>query len=288
MTKEWFLESGPISDIVNSKARFSELVQFHWQYYSELAFQRNRIREQLKDSLRGKAGRFEFSHWQRAVKYRYSLDPLSVQGSLSDPGGRFNVGRIDPARYPVFAGLYIASDKGTALAEVLGRDENAGSLTPEELALTKSDSITIVSVSGRLESALDIRERTNLVPFVNLVKSFKLSRTLVRRARKLGQPVLLVRTAKLLRDALEQHDWRNWPMLFDVPATSQIFGGLVQDAGIEGIRYNSAITGRECVAIFPQNFLNSSSFLQLDDPVPTETIQARVDSSNFRRLFEFR
>ncbi len=201
MTRRWFLESVQISDIINSKARFNELVQFHWQYYSELAFQRNQIREKLRDSLRGKATSFEFKGWQRAIKYKYSLDPLSAKGSLTDPGGRFNVGRIDPVRYPVFAALYIASDKGTALAELLGREENLGALTPEELALTKSASITIVSVSGKLESVLDIRERSNLTPFVNLVKGFRLPKSLVQQARRVREQLRLVQTAKELGDA---------------------------------------------------------------------------------------
>jgi len=287
MTREWFLETVNISDIVKSKARFEELVHFHWQYYSELEFQRNRIREQLKDSLRSKAGAFEFANWQRAVKYKYCLDPLSVQGSLADPGGRFNVGRIDPARHPVFPALYIASDKGTALAEVLGREENAGSLTPEELALTKPDSIAIVSVSGKLDSVFDIHERSNLVPFVHLVRGFRLSSSLLREARKLGEGLRLIQTASELRDNLEKREWRSWPMLFDVPATCQVFGGLVMNAGIEGIRYSSAITGKECLAIFPQNFLNSSSFVQLDGPAPAEIVQARVDSTNFRKLLQY-
>ena len=184
----------------------------------------------------------------------------------------------------MFPALYIASDKGTAIAEVLGREKTAGSLTPEELALSKPDSITALSVSGKLESVLDIRKRDNLAPLVNLTKNFKLSKSLVLRARKLRFPLRLATTAKELGSALEQRDWRNWPMVFDVPSTCQVFGALVMNAGIEGILYNSAITGRECIAIFPQNFLNSSSFLQLDDPVPSEKVQGRVDSSNFASI----
>jgi hypothetical protein len=127
MSKGWErLESGRISDILRSKRYFEQLVEFHWEYYSELAFQRNQIREQLKSSLRDKAKPFEFPRWQRIVRYKYSLVPLSTKGSLVDPGGRFNVGDIDRARYPAFPALYIASDKGTALAEVLGREENGG------------------------------------------------------------------------------------------------------------------------------------------------------------------
>ncbi len=163
MSRGWEeLESGRISDLLRSKAYFERLVEFHWEYYSELEFQRNQIREQLKSSLRDTAQPFEFTKWQRIVRYKYSLTPLSTKGSLVDPGGRFNIGDIDCARYPVFPALYIASDKGTALAEVLGREKGTGSLTPEELALTKPDSITAVSVSGRLESIVDIRDRSNL------------------------------------------------------------------------------------------------------------------------------
>lgn len=41
MTRRWEgLESGRVSDIVNSKKLYEELVEFHWRYYSELAFQR--------------------------------------------------------------------------------------------------------------------------------------------------------------------------------------------------------------------------------------------------------
>jgi hypothetical protein len=285
MIKRWeVLDSGRISDILRSKTLFEELVEFHWNYYCELAFQRNQIREQLKSSLREKTRPFEFAKWQRTVRYKYSLAPLSTKGSLIDPGGRFNIGELDRARYPVFPALYIASDKGTALAEVLGRDENTGSLTPEELALAKPDSITAVSLSGKLESVLDIRERNNLAGFVNLVKDFRLSRALVQKARKLGFPLLLIKTTTELGDALEQRNWRNWPMIFDVPTASQIFGGLVMNAGIEGISYNSAITQKQCIAIFPQNFHNSSSFVELDDEVPNADVQRRIDSSNFGKV----
>lgn len=138
-----------------------------------------------------------------------------------------------------------------------------------------------MSISGKLESTFDIRERSNLSAFVNLTKDFKLSRSLIQKAQRLRFPLRLVRTAGELGAVLEHPDWRNWPMVFDVPSTCQVFGGLVMNAGIEGILYNSAITQRECLAIFPQSFLNSSSFLELDDALPSEEVQRRIDSSNF-------
>lgn len=186
MSSERFLESGTLSSLVNSKVRFEELVEFHWRYYYELEFQRSKIREQLHATLRKRAEGFEFQNWQRVVKYKYSLNPLSTKGSLVAPGGRFNVGEIDPARYRVYSALYLAQTKGTALAEVLGRESTTDGLTPEELALTKPDSVAVVSVSGKLEFVLDVRDRNNLSDFVNLVKDFKLPKSLIVRGRKLG------------------------------------------------------------------------------------------------------
>ena len=67
MTKRWVLDSGQIADIPKSKALFEELSEFHWQYFSELAFQRNRIREELERSLRESGGR-RFTKLDREVR----------------------------------------------------------------------------------------------------------------------------------------------------------------------------------------------------------------------------
>jgi len=276
-----WLESGRVSDIVQSKKLYQDLVEFHWRYYSELEFQRKKIREQLNNSLRGAAAGSQFSRWQRVVKYKYSLDPLNAKGSLFDPGGRFNIGAIDPMRYPMFPALYLAADKGTALAETLGRDKNVGSLTPEELALTKPDSISAVSVSGKLESVLDVRGSSNLSTFVNLIKSFRLSKPLILEGRRLGFPLQLITTVAELKHVLTLDNWRNWPMLYDVPAGSQVFGGIAVDAGIEAVLYDSALTEKGCLAVFTQNFLNSTSYIQLDDPAPSDDVRMRIDSTNF-------
>ncbi len=278
------LDSGLIADIPKTKKRFERLAQFHWEYYSELAFLRNKIYDSLKGSLRERAEPVECSGWQRAVKYRYSLVPLSTKGSLSDPGGRFNIGAIDTSHFPVFPALYLARDKKTALAELLGRDGPVDSLTPEELALTKSASITVVSVSGRLESVLDVRDAKNLAGFVNLIKGFRLSGGLIMKARNLGLPVKLVTSADELVKELQAFGWREWPMGYDVPAAPQIFGRIVLDAGIEGILYDSVLTHNLCSAIYPQNFQNSSAYIELDDPCPPETIHKRIDSTTFKNF----
>ncbi len=106
-----FLEYGFVSAIPASRAQHQQLLKFHWDYYSDLAFQRSCIYDSLKNSLLERAMEFQFSRWQRAVTYRYCLEPLSTKGSLVDPGGRFNIGLIDPSRFPPFPALYVASDK---------------------------------------------------------------------------------------------------------------------------------------------------------------------------------
>jgi hypothetical protein len=274
------LDSGLLADIPKSKALYEQLRQFHWEYYSELAYLRNKIYDPLKSSLRERAKPFELSRWQRVVKYKCALDPLGTNGSVVDPGGRFNIGAIDATRYPVFAALYIASDKGTALAELLGRSTTGQLLTAEEVALTKPDSIPAVSVSGHLDAVLDVRDDSNLSAFVALIKGFRLSSALSSKAIRLGFPVQLIRTVQEFTKVLHASDWRNWPTLFDVPSPSQIFGRIVFDAQIEGILYNSVLTGKSCLALYHRNFGNSPSYVELDDPAPPEVIERRLDSSN--------
>ena len=61
---------------------------------------------------------FSFKSWFRAVKWRYSNHPLCTLGSLKDPGGRFNIGNMNPNLIPQFSALYIAQDKETAEKEL--------------------------------------------------------------------------------------------------------------------------------------------------------------------------
>jgi RES domain-containing protein len=276
------LESGFIADIRRSRWLYEKLLEYYWEYYCELAYQKKQIYEALKGSLAERSTVFTFQKWQRGVKYKYSIDPLNTTGSLVDPGGRFNIGRIDPTRFTAFPGLYLACDKGTALAELLGRGDDIQGLTPEELALTRPASVTVVSVSGDLESVLDVTKTENLSGFVRLIRDFRLSPGLIKKANKLGVPrPFLVKTAQQMVANLHYPLWREWPIHFDVPHPSQILGQIAADAGIEGLKYSSILTQETCLVIYPQNFVNSSAFVELDDPPPSETVPKRIDSTTF-------
>ncbi len=284
----YILEQGTLIELKNAKKRTAAHLRYYWNYFSELAYQRGRIEDEIGQSLNESCTRdFELKRWQRVVKYKYSLHPLSTEGSVRRIGGRFNMGKDVNPNLPSFPALYFAIDKDTALQETLGQVEVEGSdLSPRELALMSPKSETIVSVSGRLEHVLDIRTTTSLRKFTDLIKNFELSRSVISQARLLGQGVPeIVTTPSKLRESLLLERWRALPMLFDVPSNSQIFGHLVFTAGIEGIVYPSKLTGRDCVSIFPRNFAGTSSFVELDDPAPDGVVATRMDDTNWR-LFE--
>jgi hypothetical protein len=70
------------------------------------------------------------------------------------------------------------------------------------------------------------------------------------------------------------------PMQYDLPANCQVFGRLASAAGLHAIRYPSARhEGRQCLALFPQNWRGSGCFVQVADPVPPEARLVRIDAT---------
>jgi hypothetical protein len=186
-------------------------MQFEWECYSSLAHQRARIMDSIRSALQAASeGPFTFERWQRTVKYKYALEPLSAQGSLVDPGGRFNIGGIDVTKFPPFPSLYIACDKDTALQEMLcKKPDPASKLTPHEFALTDTSSLTIVSVSGSLERVINLNHEETLKEFVGLIKDFQLPTRLILIAKKKNfKLVNLVRTVGNLKQGLLTENWR--------------------------------------------------------------------------------
>jgi hypothetical protein len=286
-TVQELLEYGTLDSMRAAKKLNDELLKYHWDYYFELARQRDEIIKEIKDALTLKSkSDYTFSKWQRAVKYKYGLHPLSTTGSINSVGGRFNIGKAINSQVPHFPALYIATDKDTALQEHLGQGSTnqTSKLTPRELALTNPSSETIVSISGRLDKIFDLTDVNNLEPFIALTKKFKLPNTLQQRAQLLNQTRLpeVIKTAKELLNHLLHPNWRLSPAQLDVPANSQIFGHLILLAGIDGILYPSKFTDKPCLAIFPQNFPNGTSFICMDDEPPHKETPTRIDTYNWR------
>lgn len=282
-TVSYLLEHATLQEMRNNKKTVETLLQYHWSYYHDLAYQRKQVEDQLIRILNEACvSNFKFQNWQRAVKYKYSNHPLSTLGSLQMPGGRFNIGQINPLHFAPFPGLYIASDKATALQESLIPNpvDVKIKLSPLELALTDRGSITIVSVGGSLERCLDLRDANSLCTFIELINNFKISESITHLAdiNNIERPRIVKSCEELLKSLMDKN-WRLMPMQYDIPANSQIFGQLAHSAGIDGILYKSIATNKDCLVIYPRNFENSSSYIQIDDELPDNNIPKRLDTS---------
>jgi len=264
------------------------VIKFFWEFYNCLAMQRSRIMSDLKLALASNCEAFEFTHWVRLVDFRYATHPLSAVGSIkTTQGGRFNIGSIDETRFPRFASLYIAENFETAYREKFGVYSPIGGrqqgLAPHELALSSDASWSLVKLRGRVEQVLNINKASSLSKFVKQIRGFKIPGRVKSMAADigLGTPAI-VKDRKLLQSTLMEPLWRAYPMHVDIPSNPQIFGQIAHAAGIEAIRYTSVKSGsEECLAVFPDNFQNSSSFIELEGPIHDAVRCQRLDSSNW-------
>jgi hypothetical protein len=228
----------------------------------------------------------EFQGWARLVDYRYSLTPLSTAGSLKGDGGRFNIGSgLGPANFVAFPALYIAEDYPTAYRERFGTELSSepARLTGSEFALRAPTSFTHVSLRGQLDLILDIGDVRSLHSFVEIVRKFTLPARIRALARKLGMraPPSLVRSPSALQRQLLHPNWRTLPAQFDLPSNSQIFGRIVAAAGAHGLLYpSSRNSGKRCLALYPQNWSSSGSYLEVNDAVPSEARLTRIDGTS--------
>jgi hypothetical protein len=281
------LESTNIKELKLAKEITEKRLKFWWAHYSDLAHQRHLIESELKKSIVQNSNEFTINNWQRAVNYKYSLHPLCTIGSHQFIGGRFNYGNSINGELAPFPALYVAKDKNTALQEYIGKAPISGNsnLTPLDLALTSPISQSIVSISGKLEKVFDLTNKSNLTEFVNLISKFKISKYLTQLARearlnKFSLP-LIIKSTDIMLDSLLDIHWRTAPVNYDIPSNSQIFGHLCYIAGIEGIVYPSKLTGEDCIAIFPNNFPKTSSYIKLDGELPHDKIPSIINKDNY-------
>jgi hypothetical protein len=70
------------------------------------------------------------------------------------------------------------------------------------------------------------------------------------------------------------------PQQFDLPSNSQIFGRIAAAAGLHGILYPSARqVAKRCLALFPQNWADSGSFVEVGDEAPQDARLTRIDAT---------
>ncbi len=260
----------------------------HDRFYFDLERQRVQSHEELCESLRTtQHTSLPLDQWVRVTDYQWCLQPLSAQGSLSGIGGRFNIGReLTRARWHEFPALYIADNFDTAIRERYGGplEEVIGNLTRQEFALRRPGSFSTFFIRGHIDHVFDLRHEENLNGFVNIIKTFSLSKDTTQFCQKfsLSTPPLVRTTSELLKGLLSApEEWRKSPDMFAAPAACQIFGQFLRDAGFEAVIYPSQQGGSLCVAVFPENFRASNSCIETIGTPPTGASYTVLDKDHF-------
>jgi len=271
------------------KKHASALDKYHVQLFYHLEGLRKTHKNALIEALRQSSIQtVQKSDWSRLVSFRYSDDFLSPRGSLIG-GGRFNIGtQLDARVFPGFPALYLAEDNTTAYAEYFGAPETSspGQLSGHEFALQKKGSYSNVQLSFKVENIFDLTKANNLTAFAKVIAKFKVPPDLKLLGHDIGFPPssMLIRTPSLLRKDLIAANWRNYPVQYEIPANSQIFGRILRDAGFEGVIYPSSKGTGKCIAIFVENFEGSDSYIELVDEAPVSVRFTRLEASNWKEL----
>jgi RES domain-containing protein len=278
-----FLEEFTQGSLSQWRAAGKNLERFSKTLFFDLERHRAQHSDELIDAIRTSAkGPFEFSGWTRLVDYRYSDEPLAMEGSIKGDGGRFNIGRtLNPAAYTAFPALYVAEDFATAFRERFGidKDEDTNGLTAGELILRREQSFSSIALQGRVDCYLDVGDVESLKASADVLRRFQMPNTIPSQARQLRlRPPGLVRSAQSLQRQLLSRSWRLEPAQYDLPSNSQIFGRLCSAAGVQGILYPSTRDdSRKCMALMPQNWRGSDSFVEIRGPVPESVRERRLD-----------
>jgi hypothetical protein len=268
------------------RAAGKNLERFGQAMFFDLERHRAEHSDELMEAIRSSTkGPLEFTSWARLVDYQYSNRPLSTEGSIKGDGGRFNIGRtLNPATYTPFPALYVAEDFPTAYRERFGIDREGSErgLSASELTLRKDHSFSYVALNVRVETVLDVGDLDALQTTVDVLRRFKMPKTVgaLARALRIRLPGLVRSPAGLQKQLLNPH-WRVEPVQYSLPSNSQIFGRLCAAAGVHAISYPSVRDGdTRCLALFPQNWAKSSSFVELPGPVPREVSVTRIDGGS--------
>ncbi len=251
--------SGINERVVKEPKVLSQYKNFRFDKYNHCFNEQEKVAKEITSSLNEKIISRKFKNWFRLISMKYVMDPLSCKGSTKNAiGGRFNIGSIKKDRLPTFPALYIGDKKKVCIKEVYGGVEQF---------YTNKNGEGIFSIEGNIHSVLDIGKKGSLDAFVKVIKKIKLSRSLQKMAKKLKLKGELIQNITQLKKAIYHVNWRRSPILYDIPSSSQIFGRLVRNAGIEAILYRSTKNSRSglCLAVFPENFKNSESYIRLQD-----------------------
>lgn len=280
------LDAVTFDSLTTDPAYITEISKFNAALQAAVAAQRAAVMSDIRAALGIASRPIAFEHWQRRVPVRHQDKPLSARGSvLSSTGGRFNIGSIDPSRFPSFPALYLGEKPITAHAEALGDPQPSDPVNIEDRVFASTTSYAMFSVSGEISECLDITDKNSLKDFIDCIRSFSLPPALSQWGAQLlkNWPGLVTSIDQMHRILLSS-EWRKEPLLLDHPADNQTFGQIAESAGLEAIKYPSVrYPGTQCIAAFLRNFAHSNSWIQLDDETPAGTI-SRLDSTTYTDL----
>lgn len=221
--------------------------------------------------------------WWRIVDFLYANEPLASKGSLAK-GGRFNIGN-DLSSFKPFPALYVAETEKAAYAEKFGVLETEDGFKGHELALREVSSYAAVRLKFELHNVFDLSDASKLAKFTKIISKFKLTKELKLLATELGisGPLLISKPTQLKENLLGE--WRNYPIQFEVPANTQLFGRILKDAGFEAVIYPSTkLKGEKCIAIFTENLSNSESYVELIDAAAGSVTHTKLNADNWKEL----
>ena len=251
-----------------------------------LANEREKIINQIENSiLKSSISGHSEKNLSRIVNSEFSTTPLSCKGSyISPPGGRFNFGQsISYKTY--FPALYVSSSFEVAFYEKFQLEENTkvGELSGLDLSLRKPDSFSYLRINLFLDKIVDLRQMDVINAFYEVIKDIKMPEFYKKQAKKLKISMDIIKSSSFMKEAILQINYQQWDYWIDCPSPSQWFGHYARLAGIQGIiypsvRYKSGFN----IAIFPDQFENSSSYVELSDQLDHVDInQRKLDSKNF-------
>ena len=256
-------------------------------FQNYLVNEREKILEQIKEALlETSCLNYSQKHLSRIIDSEFSKNPLSSKGSyLHPPGGRFNIGQsISYKNY--FPALYIANDYDVAFCEKFHCKEDIEKEKGRalEFALKKPESFTHQRVNIFLEKIIDLRKDDSLQAFFEVVKHIKMPLYYKEQAKKLQLSMSMAKNVTQLRSGILEPFYQQWDYWLDCPSSSQWFGHYVRLAKIQGIIYPSIKSESGFnVAIFPDQFEESSSYVELSDESDfVEDTSRRPDTKNFQ------
>ncbi len=284
-----------IDDLLNQyfeseDGKNEKMHEFLQAYYGFLQRSRGEKIDEIVEALSAVADTSINGNYTRIVQLKYG-DPLSLVGSLTGPGGRFNIGNGMSHAKP-FPSLYIANDFHTAFCECYHYPPGymRGNIGATKMALHNPNDFMTIELSVNIEKCIDLRNKDVLRGFTDVISEIKPTQQFKQWAKELGFFTLkTVQThGELYKTLLDPEFLKNYYSL-DVPSNSQWFGYYCLMTGIQGIIFPSVRDNRGCnIAVLVDNFKDTDSCIKINIDTPTVPPERRILNGDNSDFFKFK